>query len=155
MDFTPLRSSPFSSVCSFFYLFTKTLQCHFSKDTSTLLIDVPSSTIFLVPYQNVISLLSVNMVFSSDDKAVIKNDYLEKNWTAYRICKEHPTKNWNSVSVQRLLKRFKEYGTMERRPGSGRPRTVATPENEALVEQLICSQEDKPGTYLSPREIEK
>ena len=32
------------------------------------------------------------MIFSQEDKAVIKNDFLEKNWSAYRICKEHPTK---------------------------------------------------------------
>ena len=44
---------------------------------------------------------------------------------------------------------------MERRPGSERPRTVTTAENEEMVEELICSQEEKPGTHLSPREIEK
>ena len=95
------------------------------------------------------------MVFSSDDKAVIKNDYLEKGWTAYEICKRHPSKNWYKGSVQKLINRFIESGTMNRKPGSGRPRTVTTPENEEIVEQLICSQEDSPGTHKSPREIEK
>ena len=95
------------------------------------------------------------MVFSDEDKAVIKNDFMEKNWSVYRICKEHPTKNWNQVSVRRLLKRFQCYGTMDRRSGSGRPRTVTTEENEMIVEELICSQEENPGTHLSPREIEK
>lgn len=95
------------------------------------------------------------MVFSSDEKAVIKNDFLEKGWNANRICTEHPTKNWDRVSVYRLLKRFQETGTMERKQGSGRPRTVCTEENENLVEQLICSQEDNPGSHMSPREIEK
>ena len=95
------------------------------------------------------------MVFSDEDKAVIKNDYQEKDWSAGRICKEHPSKKWHRTSVQNLINRFKAFGTMERRPGSGRPRTVTTPENEALISELICSQEDKPGTHLSPREIEK
>ena len=95
------------------------------------------------------------MVFSQEDKAIIKNDFLEKNWSAYRICKEHPTKQWNKVSVQRLLKRFQEHGSMDRRSGSGRPRTAMTEENEAIVEDLICSQEEKPGSHMSPREIEK
>eukprot|EP00111_Clytia_hemisphaerica_P021070 TCONS_00062096-protein len=95
------------------------------------------------------------MVFSDDEKAVIKNDYLEKQWSAYRICKEHPTKKWHKTSVQNLINRFKVFGSMDRRPGSGRPRTVTTPDNEALVNELICSQEEKPGTHLSPREIEK
>ena len=104
---------------------------------------------------NETNLQSASMVFTDEDKAVIKNDYLEKEWKARRICKEHPTKKWNFASVHRLLKRFEEHGTMDRRPGSGRPRTVTTPVNEALVEQLICSQEDQPGTHLSPREIQK
>ena len=30
-----------------------------------------------------------------------------------------------------------------------------TPENEEIVEQLICSQEESPGTQMSPREIER
>ena len=62
--------------------------------------------------------------FSSDDKAVIKNDFEEKGWSAYRICQEHPGKNWVFRSVQCLIKKYKETGTMERRTGSGRPVTV-------------------------------
>ena len=90
-----------------------------------------------------------------EDKAIIKNDFLEKGWNANRICTEHPTRSWNRVSVYRLLGKFKESGSMERKPGSGRPRTVCTEENEDLVEELICSQEDNPGSHMSPREIEK
>eukprot|EP00111_Clytia_hemisphaerica_P015309 TCONS_00045177-protein len=89
------------------------------------------------------------MVFSNEDKAVIKNDYTEKGWSAYRICKEHPMKKWYKSSVQNLINRFKKSGTMDRKPGSGRPITVTTAENEEIVEQLICSQEESPG------EIEK
>ena len=92
------------------------------------------------------------MVFSLEDKAVIKNDFVEKGWSAYKICKEHPNKNWNTVSVFRLLKRFKEDDSMDRRPGSGRRRTVTTEENEELIESLICSQEESPGSHMSPRE---
>ena len=95
------------------------------------------------------------MVFSSEDKAIIKNDFVEKGWSSYRICQEHPSKNWNRVSVHRLLKRFEKDGSMDRRPGSGRPVTVTTEENEELVGDLICSQEENLGTHLSPREIEK
>ena len=80
---------------------------------------------------------------------------MEKGWSSYRICQEHPSKNWNRVSVHRLLKRFEKDGSMDRRPGSGRPVTVTTEENEELVEDLVCSQEENPGTHLSPREIEK
>ena len=93
------------------------------------------------------------MVFSSKDKAIIKNNYEEKGWTVYRICKEHESKKWVLSSVQHLLKRFKEDGSMKRRTGSGRPITVTTDENAELVEELICSQEDFPVAHKSPREI--
>ena len=41
---------------------------------------------------------------------------------------------------------------LDGQPGSG---SVCTPENEQIVGELICSQEDRPGTHLSPREIDK
>ena len=78
------------------------------------------------------------MVFSSEDKAIIKNDFVEKGWSSYRICQEHPRKNWNRVSVHRLLRRFEKDGSMDRRPGSRGPVTVTTEENEELVGDLIC-----------------
>ena len=43
---------------------------------------------------------------------------------------------------------------MDRRPGSGRPVTVTTEENEELVGDLICLQEENPGTHVSLQEIE-
>ena len=51
------------------------------------------------------------------------------------------------------MKRFKESGTMNRKEGSGRPRSVATEENTDLIEELICSQEEAPHTHLAPRKI--
>ena len=92
------------------------------------------------------------MVFSNGEKAVIKNDFLEIEWNAYKICKEHPTKSWNRVSVYILLKRFQEDNSMDRRAGSGRQRTITTEEKENLIENLICSQEENPGSRMSPRE---
>ena len=92
------------------------------------------------------------MVFSNGEKAVIKNDFLEIEWNAYKICKEHPTKSWNRVSVYILLKRFREDNSMDRRAGSGRQRTITTEEKENLIENLICSQEENPGSRMSPRE---
>ena len=78
------------------------------------------------------------MVFSSEDKAVNKNYYEEKDWTTCQIRKKHNSKKWVLSSVQRLLKRLKEDGSMKRRTGSGRPIPVTTDENAELVEELIC-----------------
>ena len=44
---------------------------------------------------------------------------------------------------------------MKRRPGSGRPRSAISLENEEIVEQLICSQEESYGYHMSPREAER
>ena len=44
-------------------------------------------------------------------------------------------------------------GTMNRKEGSGRPRSVTTEENTDLIEELICSQEEAPRTHLAPCRI--
>ena len=93
------------------------------------------------------------MVFSEQDKAVIKACVNEKGWSGNRILKEFPGKDWNRRSVYRLIKKIKETGSTDRKRGSGRPRTAQTEENEEAVEELILSQEDQPGTHMSQRKI--
>ena len=41
-------------------------------------------------------------VFSEKDKAIIENDFEERGWSAYTICKEHAGKGWVLSSVKRL-----------------------------------------------------
>ena len=93
------------------------------------------------------------MVFSFEDKAIIKNDYLEKRWGAYKIWKEHPSKSWDRVSVWRLVKKFEMSGSMGRKEGSGRPVSATSAENMEAVEELVCSQEGEEGTHEPPRKI--
>ena len=94
------------------------------------------------------------MVFSKEDKIIIQNDYEEKGWSAYKVWKDHSSKNWTYTSVKRLLKRFKDSCTMNRKEGSGQPRSVITEENTDLIEELICLQEEVPHTHLAPRQLE-
>ena len=56
---------------------------------------------------------------------------------------------------QKDLKRFKDSGTMNRKEGSGQPRSVTTEENTDLIEELICSQEEAPHTHQAPCKIAK
>jgi hypothetical protein len=44
---------------------------------------------------------------------------------------------------------------VNRKPGSGKPKTAPTEENIAAVHDMICSQEGKPGTSRSSRDIAK
>ena len=44
---------------------------------------------------------------------------------------------------------------MNRKEGSGRPRSVTTGENTNLIEEMICSQEEALHTHPAPRKIAK
>jgi len=73
------------------------------------------------------------MVFSDEDKILIKSLYM-KGYTANRLTGEFPEKSWTKDNVNKLLKKLRDTGTVDRRLGSGRPRSACTEEN---VEQLM------------------
>jgi len=56
-----------------------------------------------------------------------------------------------------LLTKSKDTGTTSRQlqAGSGRPRTARTLENVDVVDDMICSQEDAPGTHRTVRQISR
>jgi hypothetical protein len=102
-----------------------------------------------------LQVLTNSMVFSQEDKILIKALHELKGYGARRIVSEFPTKKWIVRSVNRLLAKLRETGTVDRRKGSGRPRTARTTENIASVSQLICSQENAPQTHSSTRQISR
>jgi len=55
--------------------------------------------------------------------------------------------------VNKLLKKLRDTATVDRRPGSGRPRSARTEENVETVNDLVLSQEDKPQTHRTVLEI--
>ena len=70
-------------------------------------------------------------------------------------CKKiSPDKSWKLGTIQAICKRFRVTGsTVDRKPGSGRPKTARSVENVEQVAGLIQSQEDQPGTSKSTRAI--
>jgi len=50
-------------------------------------------------------------------------------------------------SLSRLIQKIDETGCLDRKVGSGQPRTVRTADSIAVVGEMICSQEDKPGNH--------
>jgi len=54
-----------------------------------------------------------------------------------------------------LIKRIDETGSADRKRGTGRHRSVRMPDNIAVVDELICSQESQRGSSKSPREISR
>ena len=78
------------------------------------------------------------MVLTNKQKAVIENDFNEKGWNAYKICKEHPSFECSRMAVHNLIKKIKETGSTERCKGSGRPVTATTEENALIFEEPVC-----------------
>ena len=61
-----------------------------------------------------------------------------KMWKYRHIVKENPKRG---------------QATIDRQPGSGRPRSVCVNENTENVKDLVLSQEDNPKTHQLNREI--
>lgn len=93
------------------------------------------------------------MVFSRDDRILIRELRQSKGYSARRLLKEFPLKNWSLSGLNRLIKNIAVTGSSDRQPGSGRPRSARTDENIAAVEELILSQDSQPSTHSSMREI--
>jgi transposase len=93
------------------------------------------------------------MVFSRDDRILIRELRESKGYSARRLLKEFPLKNWSLTGLNRLVKSIAVIGSSDRKIGSGRPRSALSDENITAVEELILSQDSQPGTHSSMREI--
>ena len=63
------------------------------------------------------------MVFSEEDKILIKNLYVYKEYSARQLISEFLEIGWKLKSLNYLLKKLRETDSTVRKPGSGRPRT--------------------------------
>ena len=76
------------------------------------------------------------MVLSDEDKILLKGLYL-KGYTAKRLTDEFPEKRWTKRHVNKLFKKLRDTGTVDRRPGSGRPRSARIEENAKLLQKFL------------------
>ena len=95
------------------------------------------------------------MVFTAEDRVLIKNLYQLKGYNCTRLLNEFPQKNWKRGGLEKLLRKIRETGGCNRRTGSGRPRSARTDVNIAEIEELVLSQDDKPQTHRSTRQISR
>ena len=93
------------------------------------------------------------MVFSNEDKILIKSLRELKGYSSNRFLKEFQTKNWTKGGLDYLLAKIDRSGSANRKAGSGRPRTSRTAGNIAIVEEMVLSQEDTPCTHRTVRQI--
>jgi transposase len=95
------------------------------------------------------------MKISQEDAFLIKNLYLSKGYGARRLLSEFPDKGWKRGSIDSLLIKIRKTGSIDRQPGSGRPRSVRINENIEKVNELVLSQEEMPKTHRTTRQISR
>jgi len=78
-----------------------------------------------------------------------------KGYGARRLLREFPDKGWKRLAVNRLLQKIRQTGKVDRQTGNGRPCSAHTDENIEKVEDVVLSQEDKPKTHRSTRQISR
>ena len=71
------------------------------------------------------------------------------------LVKEFPGNGWRVGSVNKLLKQFWEYGTTDRQPDGGRPKTARTAEKIEAVDDLILSHDGALQTHRTTRQISR
>ena len=80
------------------------------------------------------------MPLSEKDRHTIETLFKEKGWSARWMCAEMPGRGWPRSSVQNVLRKVRESGTADRRPGSGRPATAMTEDNKKIVLKRAISR---------------
>jgi len=88
----------------FFYLFTFALSLWHRK--------------FVTSYVTAV-FVNINMVFSDEDKILIKSLYL-KGYTAKKLTDEFPETSWTKRGVNKLFKKLRDTGIVDRWPGMQR-----------------------------------
>jgi len=94
-------------------------------------------------------------MLTKEDKTLIKNVWESKKYQVKWLIKEFPNKKWSKRGVEDFQKRLRTTGSIERAPGSGRPRTRRTIENVDAVGDLVQIQENQPQTHRSTRQISR
>jgi len=91
---------------------------------------------------------------TDDDRVLIRILRTDKGFNSFQMIKEFPNRGWNRNKLNRLIRKIDETGTSRRKPRES-VRTARTTANIVRVSELICSQDDDPGTSKSPREIQR
>jgi len=87
---------------------------------------------------------------------LIKNLRQLEGYTAVRFLREFESENWTGSGLDYLLAKIDRSGSVCRVSGSGHPRTaraIGNCGNVTVVEEMALSQEDKPRTHRTVRQI--
>ena len=90
------------------------------------------------------------------EKLLLKTIFLKENRILIKFVRSIQQKvGIEFPSIYKLLKRFHEGNAMDRRGSLGRRQTINTSKIGNLIVNWICSEEDNPGSHMSPRELKK
>jgi len=64
------------------------------------------------------------MKIADEETVLIKNLYLSKGLGTRKLLNEFPDKGWKLRSIDYLLKTIRQTATVNRQPGSSRPRSA-------------------------------
>ena len=92
------------------------------------------------------------MPFTVEDKHLIKVLREEQRYCSHRLLEEFPNTNWTRGGLEYLLQKIDHCGSIAR---SGRKRSARTDENIEAVSELVLSQEDKPHSHHTVRQISR
>jgi len=95
------------------------------------------------------------MVFSEEDKVLIKVLRQEKGYGAKKFIREFPNKNWSLSSLNKLLTKIDQTGSVDCKPGSGKKHMIRIAQNVDSVEELVLSQKSALGTDKTIHQIAK
>jgi len=74
------------------------------------------------------------MVFTKDDRIVIKVLRQSKGYSARKLLDEFPDKDWSCSALYRLLWQIDTTGSIDRKSGSSTERTVCTRDMQMSVQ---------------------
>ena len=86
---------------------------------------------------------------SRDDKILVRELRVNKGYNAAALMRDFPNKGWNKRTLNRWISLIERERSIDRKPGSDRPRTVRVDMNASAVEELILNQEQVPSTHNS------
>ena len=66
--------------------------------------------------------------------------YQLKVYNARQLRTEFPDKEWTTSSINRLLQKYSDMGSVDRRQGNDRPQSARTDENIDQVNDMALSQ---------------
>ena len=93
------------------------------------------------------------MALSNDDRVLVRELRQSRGYNAFRLMKEFPHKHWSKWTLNRLIKQIDTTGSADKKKNPGRKRNIRTAPNVNVVEELVLSQEEAPGTHRSTRQI--